>query len=184
MTPPASEAGWTSFAATVGRFAGATAVAGAALGIAEAAGLGGSATLLLPGLLIGLAQRLAAPQRVPAVWTLFSGLAWIAGVLLDATVAWRPTGLGLWLVPTAVMALWQTFLLANPRRSWPWLPVSLLAAAALQGAAQLACAVGCAPLAQGIDPRAATIWTYLAGFAGFGLVTGLAFPWLARPRRR
>ncbi len=165
--------------ATLARWTAASALAGVLVGGAEAAGLGGTATLLLPGLAIGLAQRLAAPERVPAIWTLVSGLAWVAGVLLDATFALRPEGLGLWLIPTATMALWQTFLLGPLRRAWPWLPASLLAAAALQATAQAACAVGCAPLAQAIGPAAATIWTYLAGFAGYGLVTGLALTWIS-----
>jgi hypothetical protein len=178
--PPPAPRRWPD---TLARWTGATALAGALVGGAEAAGLGGTATLLLPGLAIGLAQRLAAPDRVPAIWTLFSGLAWVAGVLLDATLALRPEGLGLWLIPTATMAAWQTFLLGEARRAWPWLPASLAAAAALQATAQAACAVGCAPLAQGIGPAAATIWTYLAGFAGYGLVTGLALAWIARRGR-
>lgn len=183
MTLPRSESSGSSYGATVGRWVLLSAGAGLVVGIAEAAGLGGIATLLLPGLALGLAQRLASPMRLPAIWTLVSGLAWIAGVLLDTTFQFRPAGLGLWLVPTAVMALWQLFLLAPWRRAWPWLPISLVAAAALQAGAQLACAVGCAPLAQGLGPSVATVWTYLAGFAAFGLVTGVAFPWLARSPR-
>lgn len=184
MTAPARDASWTDLASLIGRWTLASAVAGAAIGVAEAAGLGGTATLLLPGVMLGLAQRLAAPGRVPALWTLFSGLAWIAGVLLDATMAFRPEGLGLWLVPTATMALWQSFLLGDLRRAWAWFPVSIVAAAALQASAQLACSVGCAPLAQSIAPSAATVWTYLAGFAGYGLTTGLALPFLAQRSRR
>lgn len=178
--PGATHRRWT---ATLAGWTAATALAGLAVGAAEASGLGGTATLLLPGLAIGLAQRVAAPHRIPAIWTLFSGLAWVAGVLLDATVPIRPEGLGLWLIPTATMAVWQTFLLGEVRHAWPWLPASLLAAAALQASAQAACAVGCAPLAQGIGPAAATMWTYLAGFAGYGLVSGLALLWI-RPAQR
>jgi hypothetical protein len=181
-SPAPTQAQRRSPITTLARWIGATGAAGALVGVAEASGLGGTATLLLPGLAIGLAQRLAAPERVPAIWTLFSGLAWVAGVLLDATFALRPEGLGLWLIPTATMAAWQTFLLGDLRRAWTWLPASLLAAVALQATAQAACAVACAPLAQGIGPAAATIWTYLAGFAGYGLVTGLALTWISSRR--
>lgn len=167
--------------ALVARWTVATALAGLLVGVIEAAGANVAATLLLPGLAMGLAQRLVAPRRVPAVWTLFSGLAWVAGALLDAVTGLRPAGLGAWAVPTAVMALWQMFLLNDPRRSWPWLPLSLLAAAALQLSAQGACAVACAPVAQAFGPAWATGLSYAAGFAGYGLVTGLALPWLARP---
>lgn len=180
MAPPRSEVSWDGYGATVGRWIGLSALAGLGVGIAEAAGLGGVATLLLPGLALGLAQRLASPARLPAIWTLVSGLAWVAGVLLDTTFQLRPAGLGLWLVPTTVMAIWQTFLVGRPLRTWPWLPINLVAAVALQASAQVACSVGCAPLAQGLGPNVATVWTYLVGFAGFGAVTGLAFPWIAR----
>jgi len=160
----------------------ATALAGAAVGLAGGAGLGGTATLLLPGLALGLAQRIAMPDRLPPVWTLFSGLAWVAGALLDASLPLRPAGAGLWLVPTATMAIWQTFLINDVRTSWPWLPVSLLGALVLQLAAQAACAVGCRPVAYAFGPSAATVMSYLVGFAGYGLVTGAALPWLLRPR--
>ena len=158
----------------------ATALAGVVVSLAEAAGVRSSATLLLPGLAMGLAQRIAVPTRIPPVWTLFSGLAWVAGALLDATTGFRPAGAGLWLLPTATMALWQLFLLNDARRAWPWLPVSLVAALALQLTAQGACAIGCAPLTARLGPVAATAWTYGAGFAAYGAITGAALPWLAR----
>jgi hypothetical protein len=161
-----------------------TALGGVVVGLLEGAGLQFAATLLLPGLAMGLGQRLAVPGRVPPIWTLFSGLAWVAGALLDAATGLRPPGLGAWVVPTATMALWQLFLLDRPQRSWPWLPVSILAAFALQTAAQGACALACEPLVAAFGPVAASAWTFGAGFAGYGLVTGLALPWLTRPPAR
>lgn len=161
-----------------------TALAGLVVGALEGAGVPIAATLLLPGLAMGLAQRIAAPGRVPPIWTLFSGLAWVAGALLDTATGLRPEGLGLWVVPTATMAIWQLFLLNDPRRAWPWLPASVLAAFALQTAAQGACAVGCGWFAGRFGPGAATAWTYAAGFAAYGMVTGVVLPLLARPPRR
>lgn len=172
-------------AGAIARWTLGTALGGVAVGVVEALGGRFAATLLLPGLAMGIGQRVAVPGRVPPVWTLFSGLAWVAGALLDATVGLRPEGLGAWWVPTAVMALWQVFLLNDPRRSWAWLPLSLVAAVALQAAAQGACAVGCAPLAQAFGPAWATALAYGAGFAAYGLITGAALPALGRrPVRR
>lgn len=162
------------------RWTVATAAAGAIVGVSDAAGVRFAATLLLPGLAMGLAQRIAVPARVPPIWTLFSGLAWIAGALLDATTGFLPSGVGLWLLPTGTMALWQLFLLNDVRRAWPWLPISLVAAFALQLTAQGACAIGCEPLTTRFGPVAATTWTYAAGFAAYGAITGAALPWLAR----
>jgi hypothetical protein len=169
-----------SSVAVVARWVLAAGLAGLAVGLVDAAGLQ-AAVLLLPGLALGLGQRLAAPDRLPPIWTLFSGLAWIAGALLDAVAQIRPPGAGAWLIPTATMAVWQLFLLNRPGRAWPWLPVSMLAAFALQAAATAACAVVCAPLAAAFGPGAATVATFTAGFLGYGLVTGVALPWLARP---
>ena len=162
------------------RWTVATAVAGALIGGLESTLRPIGASLFLPGLAIGLAQRLAAPRRVPAMWTLFSGLAWVAGAMLDAATGFRPDGLGLWAIPTATMALWQTFLLGPPRRTWPWLPVSLAGAAALQAAAETTCRFACGPLADGVGPAAATAAAYAGGFAAFGLVTALGVLWLGR----
>jgi hypothetical protein len=168
---------WLSLTA---RWTVAAVLAGLVVGLIDAAGLA-SAVLLLPGLALGLGQRLAAPRRLPPIWTLFSGLAWIAGALLDAVVEIRPPGAGAWLIPTATMAIWQLFLLNRPSRAWPWLPISMLAAFALQSAAQGACLLACAPLASAFGPGAATAWTFAIGFLGYGIVTGAALPWLARP---
>jgi hypothetical protein len=164
----------------VARWVLAAGLAGLAVGLVDAAGLQ-AAVLLLPGLALGLGQRLAAPDRLPPIWTLFSGLAWIAGALLDAVTELRPPGAGAWLLPTATMAVWQLFLLNRPGRAWPWLPVSMLAAFSLQASATAACALACAPLAAAFGPGAATAATFAAGFLGYGLVTGVALPWLARP---
>jgi hypothetical protein len=172
----------TGSVAVVARWVLAAGLAGLAVGLVDAAGLQ-AAVLLLPGLALGLGQRLAAPDRLPPIWTLFSGLAWVAGALLDAVAQIRPPGAGAWLIPTATMAVWQLFLLNRPGRAWPWLPVSMLAAFALQAAATGACAVACAPLAAAFGPGAATVATFAAGFLGYGLVTGVALPWLARPPR-
>lgn len=162
------------------RWTVATALAGVVVGLSDAAGVRFAATLLLPGLAMGLAQRIAAPAHVPPIWTLFSGLAWIAGALLDATTGFVPSGAGLWLLPIGTMALWQLFLLNDVRRAWPWLPISLLAAFALQLTAQGACTIGCEPLTARFGPVAATSWTYGAGFAAYGAITGAALPWLTR----
>ncbi|MEX2501788.1 MAG: hypothetical protein WD336_05380 [Trueperaceae bacterium] len=158
----------------------ATALAGAVVGALESTLRPVGASLFLPGLAIGLAQRLAAPKRVPSMWTLFSGLAWVAGAMLDAATGFRPAGLGLWLIPTLTMALWQTFLLNDLRRAWPWPLVSLVAAGALQAAAERTCQLACGPLSDGIGPAAATAGAYGGGFAAFGLLTGLGVLWLGR----
>lgn len=166
------------------RWALATGVAGALVGLAEGGPLRVAASLTLPGLLTGLAQLLVARRTVPGIWPLMSALAWVTGGLLDAWAGASATlpGVAIWLLPTAVMAAWQVPLLGPLRRTWTWLPVSLVGALVLQLASAGTCALACDAVLARWGAAAATGLSYGAGWAAFGAITGvLLATWRRRP---
>jgi hypothetical protein len=180
------------------RWALATTVGGTLTGVLEGGGLQFLATLILTGLLVGLAQGLVLPARLGGAvpWIAASALGWVVGKIAQVALsgplaalsrALAPIGLWgvFWLntlgepISGAVLGAAQALILWRAIGGAGWWVAASAVGGMLQGAfGSTVCAAACAPLALVGGDALATGVAYGAGWAAYGVLTGVVLGWL------
>lgn len=188
-------------------WAAANAIGGVIVGGLEGSLFQFLATLVLTGIVLGLIQGVVLRSRLHSLswggWAIASAVSWIVGSQIAIFSDGLTAPLISWLSGTA--AMWEVFwlnLVKDPiilavlglgqwlvlRRqvagaAW-WVLISALGGAAYGAIASAMCALFCEPLCQAVPGPfcnvAATAMAYGAGWAAYGVVTGLGLGWLLR----
>lgn len=188
----------------------ANALGGALVGALENEGFQFFATLVLTGPVIGVAQSLVMRRYIRAAgwWVVASSVGWWIGINLRLLLGgmlnplvqslWHEFGVGevFWIntvkEPVTLVGFgasqWLILRRRLPRVGW-WVVASAVRGVMEGVIGASVCAVACQPIAASVrngqvGAMAATALSYSAGWAGYGVVTGLVLVWLLPQRYR
>ncbi|MBW4648182.1 MAG: hypothetical protein KME06_05710 [Kastovskya adunca ATA6-11-RM4] len=172
----------------------ASATGGAVVGALEAGSFQFLATLVLTGFVLGITQAFILRRRIQqsGLWVLACAIGWFVGInatillngILDPTIAQLTAvgGIGevFWLnvvqdlIILAVMGIGQWLVLRRQLSSSRWWILASAIGGMIKGAVgSLVCAAACEAVQLAAGNQVATAMSYGAGWAGYGVVTGV-----------